>query len=636
MFFDLEDKDVMKKIHRQACVQDYSENIQRNATFKVELQHCMELTYMNNGSRVFSAQIEVGFHPLVITNSDRLFSVRCIDNSHAVAHLASKKEDKCIVDSELMGEIVYNNFMPKIFARARVFKLVNDEKYRIECQVQMCTMDGVCKDRIFPPKCAFTKEEILNRYMAKPKVDSIEDTIMTGTINNRYERQVKVASEWITVHNNQYTNIEQLHERYYLSTVMNDKMEDTKAQPVMRHFLMGISYRNPNQTDTSKSESTEKDASSERPIHPSVAFRPNNTPIISSEILDVEVVSPSGSSLPNLAGTGATVKTSESSSASSTTESKSIPSTTSMRSHKASSNHNHLHTSDVLSNKISRPNAGVNKAEEVTADPEPSVFAAGDNDIKEKFANPRDWRLDDRTINDTDILPERQVACSNATIIAVRLLFIPGCRVGSTDYAEKMSGYLQSQRKCTWSGIEHLLVVWSFASLLVWMVMIAVCFYRQANKPAWVEFRSRMIPEQFLNTHFVEVKQENLDDYLTARGVPWLVRKLISGKMQKGQFLMKPDGDGYVYNTGNAARNLEYRFKLGETFTDTGYDGKQHKITISMEGDKLKEVHFNLERDVGGEDVFFYSIQNGNLISTCEAEGNGKKTIWKREFAKKN
>ncbi|KAL6722567.1 hypothetical protein Aduo_017681 [Ancylostoma duodenale] len=145
-----------------------------------------------------------------------------------------------------------------------------------------------------------------------------------------------------------------------------------------------------------------------------------------------------------------------------------------------------------------------------------------------------------------------------------------------------------------------------------------------------------MIPEQFLNTHFVEVKQENLDDYLTARGVPWLVRKLISGKMQKGQFLIKPDGDGYIYNTGNAARNLEYKFKLGETFTDTGYDGKQHKITITMEGDKLKEVHFNLERDTGGEDVFFYSIQNGNLISTCEAEGNGKKTVWKRVFAKKN
>ncbi|KAK6765825.1 hypothetical protein RB195_025629 [Necator americanus] len=144
-----------------------------------------------------------------------------------------------------------------------------------------------------------------------------------------------------------------------------------------------------------------------------------------------------------------------------------------------------------------------------------------------------------------------------------------------------------------------------------------------------------MIPEHFLNTHFVEVKQENLDEYLSARGVPWLVRKMISGKMQKGRFLIKRDGDEYIYDTGNAARDLQYRFKLGETFTDTGYDGKQHKITISVDGDKLKEVHFNLERDVGGEDVFYYSIQNGNLISTCEAKSNGNSVIWKREFAKK-
>ncbi|KHJ97080.1 hypothetical protein OESDEN_02942 [Oesophagostomum dentatum] len=71
----------------------------------------------------------------------------------------------------------------------------------------------------------------------------------------------------------------------------------------------------------------------------------------------------------------------------------------------------------------------------------------------------------------------------------------------------------------------------------------------------------------------------------------------------------------FRYNTGNAARDLEYRFKLGETFTDTGFDGKQHKITITMDGDLLKEVHFNLERDVGGEDVFYYSVQNGSLFS---------------------
>ncbi|KIH43977.1 hypothetical protein ANCDUO_26010, partial [Ancylostoma duodenale] len=79
-----------------------------------------------------------------------LTNCNALSNAGQVIHLVD--ENGCIVDSELMGEIVYNNFMPKIFARARVFKLVNDEKYRIECQVQMCTMDGVCKDRIFVSK----------------------------------------------------------------------------------------------------------------------------------------------------------------------------------------------------------------------------------------------------------------------------------------------------------------------------------------------------------------------------------------------------------------------------------------------------------------------------------------------------
>ncbi|ETN72073.1 zona pellucida-like domain protein [Necator americanus] len=730
---------VMKKIHRQACVRDYSENIQRNATFKIELQHCMELTYLNNGTRVFSAQIEVGFHPLVITSNDRLFSVKCIDNSHAVAHIAAKKEDNhcthtvrlasrwesgtvfhvgdavvhewncnfsckedqkyqtfltncnvlsndgqtihlvdengCIVDSELMGEIVYNNFMPKIFARARMFKLMNDEKYRIECQVQMCTTDGVCKDRIFPPKCAFTKEEILSRYMAKPKPDSIEDTIMTGTINNQYERQVKVVSEWITVHNNQYTNIELLNERYYLTTIMNDKMEEPKIQQPMRHFLMGISYRNPKQNETEKDESTGKDGSPIALIHPSPSFRPDSgfadRLLINglSETDDGEETNASGMSEQNVGDSTPVILESESSSTKTTTNEKrelntsvvkdkstqsstittttksststnrssskigSKPNTTISRLTTQKSKNITTPSASITSNKaattskasstkqtswrgsrsstakpfpkediigssdqkrfsispcnyggsegalfqISRQKLDIDKTEEVTIVSETSVSSHTDGGlntvIKEKFANLRDWRLDDRTINDTDILPERQVACTNATIIA-------------------------TPRKCSWSGIEHLLVIWSFASLLVWIVMIAICFYRQANKPTWVEFREREL-QRMAQSRVLQHDHPwiHADAFEETRSVPWLVRKMISGKMQKGRFLIKRDGDEYIYDTGNAARDLQYRFKLGETFTDTGYDGKQHK--------------------------------------TCEAKSNGNSVIWKREFAKK-
>ncbi|KJH41664.1 hypothetical protein DICVIV_12361 [Dictyocaulus viviparus] len=92
-----------------------------------------------------------------------------------------------------------------------------------------------------PPKCAFTKEEIVRRYSTKTKIDSFQDRILTGIINHRHERQIRVTSEWITVRGNQYTNIEQLNERFFLSTVMDDKKEEEYDQNLYNHFLMGLS-----------------------------------------------------------------------------------------------------------------------------------------------------------------------------------------------------------------------------------------------------------------------------------------------------------------------------------------------------------------------------------------------------------
>ncbi|KAK5978414.1 Zona pellucida domain protein [Trichostrongylus colubriformis] len=635
---------MMKKVQNPLCAQDFSANIQRNATFKVDLRQCMDVTFLNNGSRVFTGNLEIGFHPLVITSNDRLFSVKCIDNSYAMSHQGLKSKDRfcshtirlasrwesstvfhvgdavvhewncdfpvkeglryqtfltscnavsssgqvihlvdengCIVDSELIGEVVYNNFVPKVFARARVFKLMNDEKYRMECHVQMCSSEGVCKDRIFPPKCAFTKEEILNRYASKTKIDAIEDTFVTGTINNRYEQQVRVVSEWITVHNNQYTNIEQLQERFYLSAVIDEKLEEPKNQlGLHNHFLMGISYRSPNNTDFRRNETDDNELAMMALMGTPHAFLPQNPTVSTGEVDNIELAStttptpestllvtqPSTATLgqdllnetvasttaaqqetstvqpPTVVPTVAkqansaesfsvlpftsTVQTSTDPSTiiSSTTKEKTTNLTRTKAKAKSSSRtttspatteNTSTHSSQktwtrtrgkpatilfytdkststilstttakpqtppqifasevsILENKIAQLSLGMDKSEDVTAEVDEIVPHINENDIsaiaKEKFTNPRDWRLDDRTINDTDIMPERQVACSNATIIA-------------------------SQSKCSWTGVEHLLVVWSFASLLVWIVMIGVCFYRQTNKPAWMEYRER-------------------------------------------------------------------------------------------------------------------------------------------------
>ncbi|WKY16781.1 hypothetical protein Q1695_001418 [Nippostrongylus brasiliensis] len=640
---------IVKKVGDSVCAQDFSSNIQRNATFTADLRQCMDVLYLNNGSRVFSAHIEIGFHPLVITSNDRLFNVKCIDNSYAVdnpltktlnsncshtVRLASRwesstvfhvgdavvhewncnfeskggqkyqtfltscnavsgsgqlihlvDENGCIVDSELIGEVVYNNFIPKVFARARVFKLMNDDRYRIECQVQMCSSDGVCKDRLFPPKCAFTKEEILSRYTTKTKTDSYDDTFMTGTINNRYDKQVKVVSEWITVHNNQYTNIEQLQERFYLSAVMDEKMEEPKPQTTIHHFLMGISYRSPNHNERQRNQSEllETPLMTFSPTFGS--FSPQNPTIGLDDIDDIAVTSAIETATTTESINGTTksrnewrsttkgqisspprnpapsyyyrktttkfrivattpssrviITTTEGSSSSpptttpttktSTKFSKEVtytmvynnklttkkfsihPTVSPYRTTESTDQEQFLDNKaqekpatlhfynnrfnaysttptppksskeppfppifasemSVLENKIARLNASPESTTDQPSDTDQAIQSINENDInsiaKDKFANPRDWRLDDRTINDTDILPERQVSCSNATIIA-------------------------SQRKCSWSGLEHLLVVWSFASLLVWIVMIGACFYRQANKPSWVEFRER-------------------------------------------------------------------------------------------------------------------------------------------------
>lgn len=52
---------------------------------------------------------------------------------------------------------------------------------------------------------------------------------MTGGPNNRFDRQVRVTSEWITVHYNQYTNVDQLHE--------------SKVPKDVIHMLLRILYK---------------------------------------------------------------------------------------------------------------------------------------------------------------------------------------------------------------------------------------------------------------------------------------------------------------------------------------------------------------------------------------------------------
>ena len=117
-----------------------------------------------------------------------------------------------------MGDIVYNDHVPKLYARARIFKFLTDDKftfltnsdvsnilikyfvhfrYRIECTLEFCNNGSPCKERVFvsfgsrsngknamlfqPPKCAYTKEEITNRAI-RNQLEQSSMTTMQGTV----------------------------------------------------------------------------------------------------------------------------------------------------------------------------------------------------------------------------------------------------------------------------------------------------------------------------------------------------------------------------------------------------------------------------------------------------------------------
>uniref|UniRef100_A0A1I7X9C9 ZP domain-containing protein n=1 Tax=Heterorhabditis bacteriophora TaxID=37862 RepID=A0A1I7X9C9_HETBA len=285
----------MRKMYIPECNQDYSLNIMRNATFKMDIGRCTDTTYM---TIIFSISVYIGKVQTYLTFCN------VISQAGQIIHLID--ENGCIVDSELMGDLVYNNYMPKIYARAKIFKLMNDErcKYNLWLAtfgdrlifVRCLELRDSAKYSGQPPKCAFTKEEILNRYRSRPKENSIEDSLMTGylgTINNRYERQIKVSSEWITVQYNQYTNVEQLQERYYISSMMNPHLEDEKSLQPVKHFLMAISYRDPDTNEAVKPSSTEKMLSiSSNHLSGSPSFHPVKiSPTIdSSEADNIETI----------------------------------------------------------------------------------------------------------------------------------------------------------------------------------------------------------------------------------------------------------------------------------------------------------------------------------------------------------
>ncbi|KAL1245535.1 Fatty acid-binding protein [Trichinella spiralis] len=118
--------------------------------------------------------------------------------------------------------------------------------------------------------------------------------------------------------------------------------------------------------------------------------------------------------------------------------------------------------------------------------------------------------------------------------------------------------------------------------------------------------------ERFLGKYH-GVGTENMDEYFKARGMVWPLRKMI-------------------LNIGSTRTPVNWSFRLGETFTSTSYDGKQHKILFEFDpsGLKLLEKH-EIVDEPESQQIYEHYLDNGQLIWVLKIKDTSAKWFYVRE-----
>ncbi|KAE9555979.1 hypothetical protein FO519_000835 [Halicephalobus sp. NKZ332] len=133
---------------------------------------------------------------------------------------------------------------------------------------------------------------------------------------------------------------------------------------------------------------------------------------------------------------------------------------------------------------------------------------------------------------------------------------------------------------------------------------------------------NNQVPDKFFGTFKLE-KSENFDEFLSAKGVNWFLRKMIQMSSITKIFQKSTEQQGR-YNAINLSRkaNTEYKnWALNEPFEALGLDSTKHKITFGLQddGSTLTEHHVRLEQ--GGEETYYYTRENDYLILRMEHAG---------------
>lgn len=122
-------------------------------------------------------------------------------------------------------------------------------------------------------------------------------------------------------------------------------------------------------------------------------------------------------------------------------------------------------------------------------------------------------------------------------------------------------------------------------------------------------------------------RNENLDDYFKAIGVPYIPRKMML--TSRPTLEVKQEGDKWTIKTISLLRTMELTFTLGEEFTESMPSGVTLKNTARIEDDSIV---ISSTGPNGEKTERKYEFKDDEVILTMTHEQSGQ--IAKRYFKK--
>jgi len=171
-------------------------------------------------------------------------------------------------------------------------------------------------------------------------------------------------------------------------------------------------------------------------------------------------------------------------------------------------------------------------------------------------------------------------------------------------------------------------------SHIICLVLVVVFFIKHSvGQAVEATAMQQELPTKFLGK-FKHDHSENFDEYLTSKGVPWLIRKMIGfSSLTKSIEKAKSGEPGYytMRNLSSRDNAIYENWTFGKSFEAKGFDTKLHRITFNMpDGDTLTEEHIRLDDPKDKGETYHYTIDGDFLVLKLESNSLVCRRFFKR------